>query len=107
MRQLARAAATTIANAFEIYQATFKAITRRARDRFAAQAWREAQADSVERLAIYGLVVADVVAGARILLGDAATQEPLWLAIKEVYAKLIAQRNDLELAETFFNSVIR
>lgn len=107
MRQLARAAATTIANAFETYQATFKTITRRARDRFAAQAWREAQTDSVERLAIYGLVVADVVAGARILLGDAATHEPLWLAIKEVYAKLIAQRNDLELAETFFNSVIR
>jgi isocitrate dehydrogenase kinase/phosphatase len=106
-RQLARAAATTIANAFETYHATFKAITRRAGARFAARDWHAAQADSVERLEVYSAVVAEVVAGARILLGAAAAYEPLWQAIKEVYAKLIAQRNDLELAETFFNSVIR
>lgn len=106
-RQLARATATTIANAFETYQTQFKAITRRAAMRFAARDWHAVQADSVERLEIYSMVIEDVVAGARILLGPDASHEPLWQAIKEVYAKLISRRNDLELAETFFNSVIR
>jgi isocitrate dehydrogenase kinase/phosphatase len=106
-RQLARAAATAIYGAFESYHASFRAVTQRARIRFAQRDWAGAQRDAVERLELYGVVVNEVVAGLRTLLGPAAAQRHVWHAIRDVYGALIAQRNDLELAETFYNSVTR
>ncbi len=41
------------------------------------------------------------------MLGDAVDDVELWLAIKHNYATLIARSLNLELAETFFNSVTR
>jgi isocitrate dehydrogenase kinase/phosphatase len=41
------------------------------------------------------------------LLGSLAEDRPTWTALREAYAAAIAQRGDLELAESFFNSFTR
>jgi isocitrate dehydrogenase kinase/phosphatase len=94
LRQLAWHGATAIHDAFDTYQTQFRAITQRARQRFECREWRHWQADSI-------------VAGVRTLLGGEALNKPLWRAIKLNYARLLSRRKDLELGETFYNSVAR
>ena len=43
----------------------------------------------------------------RSLLAAQSHEKTVWSAIKSVYSGWIAQRNDWELAETFFNSTTR
>lgn len=52
-------------------------------------------------------MVQRVVAGLRVMMGEQAHSTYVWTAIKEAYARLINQRKDVELAETFYNSVAR
>jgi isocitrate dehydrogenase kinase/phosphatase len=107
LRQLAWLAATAIHDAFDDYQAQFRAITRRAGERFARREWHHWQADSTERLELYEHVLSGVVAGVRTLLGPEALNKPLWRAIKLNYARLLGRRKDLEIGESFYNSVTR
>jgi isocitrate dehydrogenase kinase/phosphatase len=107
LRQLARAAATAILDAFDTYFYEFAAISGRARARFEERAWPAWQADSEERLALREAEIARLVAGLRSMLGEHARCAELWLAIKHSYAGMIARRSTAELAETFFNSVTR
>ncbi len=106
-RQLAWTAARTIHDAFDTYHDEFKAISRRARLRFEQREWANWQADAVERLELREQIVQRVVSGLHTLLGGEATNKQLWLAIKRQYARVIARRKDVELAETFYNSVTR
>lgn len=41
------------------------------------------------------------------ILNEKKSDRPIWKSIKADFSEMIAERNDLELAETFFNSVIR
>ncbi len=61
----------------------------------------------IERLALHGAVVQEVVAALGQTFGAAAQDEALWAAMKGAFATLMAGRGDLELAETFYNSVTR
>ncbi|MBK8049222.1 MAG: bifunctional isocitrate dehydrogenase kinase/phosphatase [Anaerolineales bacterium] len=99
--------AEVIHNAFDEYHVQFKAITRRARDRFEKREWRHWQADAVERLDLYEQVLQDTVVELRLALGPKTLDKELWHAIKHEYAVLISRRTDVELAETFYNSVTR
>ena len=47
------------------------------------------------------------MADSREFLGNRVSEQLVWVSIKAVYAKLIADRDDWALAETFFNSVAR
>lgn len=105
--RLANLAANAIYSAFVTYQETFTAITRRAPTRFAAQDWHGMQADAAERLDLYTHIVNDVVLEIRDLLADRVEQKLVWASMKAVYSGLIADRDDWELAETFYNSVTR
>ncbi len=99
--------AKRILDGFDEYSTRFKAINRRARRRFEERDWRGMQTDAVERLRLYTVVVDRAVRSIGQLLGP-RTGDPLaWVAIKAVYSGLISDRQDWELAETFYNSVTR
>jgi isocitrate dehydrogenase kinase/phosphatase len=106
-RRLATLGADAIHRAFGAYQAQFKAITQRAQIRFETCDWRGMQADAVERLDLYKVVVEQVVAGIRRLLGSRIHDKLVWGCMKAAYSGLLAGRDEWELAETFFNSVTR
>lgn len=107
IRQLAWSGATAIHDAFSDYHNEFKAITCRSKERFERREWQHWQADAIERLELYEDVIQRAVAGLRLTLGEEVHNKQLWYGIKHNYALLIGRRKDLELTETFYNSVTR
>ncbi len=101
------AVATAIHEAYDAYQSRFRAITRRASERFVRREWREAQRDASERIVLYKHRVDEVLAQTRAMLGDCVTDVATWEEIKWMHGALIAERADCEIAESFFNSVTR
>lgn len=97
----------SIEEAFNDYLTEFKAITQRAKARFERRDWRAAVADAAERLDLYGLVVDRLEAHVRDALGPQVSDRGVWAGMKPVYSRLIKDRPDCELAETFFNSITR
>lgn len=93
--------------AFDQYQLNFKTITSRARKRFETRDWHGMQADSTKRLEVYTTAVNQIVERIHELLEERTHSRPVWMAIKAVYSGLIDDRDDWEIAETFFNSVTR
>jgi isocitrate dehydrogenase kinase/phosphatase len=99
--------AAALVQAFADYNAEFRAITRRAPQRFEARDWRGSQRDAVERIELYNKCVNRAVAYMRDRLGEDATERALWSSIKRRFTELIDQLPDLEFDKTFFNSVTR
>lgn len=100
-------AATAIADAFDDYRARFADITRGVRDRFEWRDWHGTQDDAAARLALYRLHVVRALAEVRFELGPLATDVPTWEEVKWLHSALIVERDDCEIAETFFSSVTR
>ncbi|MGB8645889.1 MAG: bifunctional isocitrate dehydrogenase kinase/phosphatase [Anaerolineae bacterium] len=105
--RLANIGANAICDAFEDYQIKFHAITRRAQGRFERCDWRGMVADAAERLDLYTSVLGQIVADVCALLDGRVNDKLVWVSLKAVYSGLIAERDDWELAETWFNSVTR
>ncbi|NIR48886.1 bifunctional isocitrate dehydrogenase kinase/phosphatase, partial [Candidatus Saccharibacteria bacterium] len=105
--RLANLRANAIFNGFDNYQIQFKEITRRARSRFESRDWHGAQADAHQRLDLYKDIVDRVLTEIRELLEDRVSDKLIWTSMKAVYSGLITERDDWELAETFFNSITR
>ena len=63
--------------------------------------------DAVERLSVYGAALGDLVAECAALLGAGAHDSAVWRAMKREFSAAVAGRGDLEIAETFFNSLTR
>jgi isocitrate dehydrogenase kinase/phosphatase len=100
-------AATAIADAFDSYRSRFAEITRGVRDRFERRDWLGTQDDAAARLALYRVHVAQALAEVRVELGVLATDVPTWEEVKWLHAALIVDRDDCEIAETFFSSITR
>lgn len=64
-------------------------------------------ADSAERLDLRSKILARTVSAICELLGERVTEHSIWVGIKAVYSGLIADSDDWEIAETFYNSVTR
>ncbi len=105
--RLGNLGAHAIHAACDAFQHQFKAITRRARGRFARRDWHGMQTDAAERLDLYKQVVDQTVAEVHRLLDDRVVDKLVWVSMKAVYSGLIAERDDWEIAETFFNSITR
>ncbi len=105
--RLASVGARAICDAFEKHQETFQTITRRARAHFEKCDWRAMQNDATARLDLYTGAVTLLLGELRCLLESRTDDKAIWSSMKAVYSGLIASRDDLELAETFFNSVTR
>jgi isocitrate dehydrogenase kinase/phosphatase len=105
--RLGNIGAAIIFRAFDEYRQLFKIITRRAKSRFESRDWRGVQADSAERIDLYKKVVDKMMAELMELLDERADDKLIWAGIKAVYSGMITERDDWELAETFFNSATR
>jgi len=104
---LAHKIAGAIVAAFARYNSEYRAITRRAPERFENRDWLGVQADVVERLDLYSSMVNQSAAALRKQLGARAMDTGLWAAIKASYAGQIAALNDPEFLKTFFSSITR
>ncbi|OQY95383.1 MAG: bifunctional isocitrate dehydrogenase kinase/phosphatase [Chloroflexi bacterium UTCFX4] len=105
--RLANLGAIALRDSFEEYHHAFKAVTRRAKTRFEQSDWQGNLADSQERLELRAKVLARLVQTIHELLETRLRDYTVWVGIKAVYSGLIANRDDWEIAETFYNSVTR
>ncbi|MEZ4517746.1 MAG: bifunctional isocitrate dehydrogenase kinase/phosphatase [Chloroflexota bacterium] len=105
--RLANIGANTIHQAYITYRNQFQAITQRAAERFSRQDWSGMQNDASERLVLYRQIIDLAEAAIRDLLDDRQYDKFIWASMKAVYSGTIADHDDWELAETFFNSVTR
>jgi isocitrate dehydrogenase kinase/phosphatase len=103
---LARRAADTIGDAFVRYHAEFKAITNRAQERFEQRDWHALHRDAEERLDLYGLYVREAVESIEAQLGESTSDFDLLASIKGAYTRLICEREDFDIAQSFYNSVL-
>lgn len=105
--RLSNLGAQTIRVGFDNYHNEFKAITRAAKLRFEHCEWQGMLTDSGERLEIRNKILKETVSAIRKLLGERDDDHAVWVGIKAVYSGLLANRDDWEIAETFYNSVTR
>ncbi|MBK8010625.1 MAG: bifunctional isocitrate dehydrogenase kinase/phosphatase [Deltaproteobacteria bacterium] len=96
-----------ILDALDRYRAESRDIARSAKRWFEERAWEEARRGLAERLQLYGRVVKRLIVDLQEMLGDKALDKTLWHEVRACYSRAIAHRNDEEIAETFFNSVLR
>jgi isocitrate dehydrogenase kinase/phosphatase len=104
---LVESCAVELARAFAEYNAEFRAITRRAPQRFEESDWKGSQRDAVERIELYNRYVTRAVTAMHERLGDNVHERVLWSSIKRRFAELIEELPDKEFDKTFFNSVTR
>lgn len=107
INEFARLAARLTLDAFDAFDGQFRTITRRAQPRFEKQDWPGARRDASERLDLYEHVLDRIAAELESALGTQAREQTVWAAAKPHYGDLVAQRYDIDRAETFFNSVTR
>ena len=107
LSELASWGADTVVAAFDSYQEKFQSITGRARFRFGDRDWKGAQLDALERLDLRSGQVAEIVFRLRVRMGESSSDRRLWALMKPLYLARVARRPNMELAETFYNSVTR
>lgn len=99
--------AELILRAYRAYRWHFMRITLRAKSRFENRQWSDMQQDAVERLELYSRVVRKTTAKTLKLMGTDTRNKNPWSEIKRLYSGQTAADDDIELAETFFNSLTR
>jgi len=90
---------------FAEYRLNFQELTLYAQEYFESADWRAIQNLSVQRIDLYSDMVAEATAAITDSLGHQVYEPELWHQAKNYYTRLILQRTDPELAETFYNSV--
>ena len=90
---------------FAEYRLSFQEITLFAQEYFEAADWRAIQSLASERIDLYSEMVREASLAIIGSLEEKAYESDLWYQAKEYYTRLILQRTDPELAETFYNSV--
>ena len=99
--------AQAIVDAFVGYNADFRAVTRRAPQRFEARDWVGSQRDAVERIELYDHRVKQIIAALSERFGEGIRDRSLWIAAKQRFAAMIEPMPDNEFMKTFFSSASR
>ena len=99
--------AILIHDAFHTYRVNFVELTRRARRHFEERDWHGGHADAAARLALYRDQVDATLPLVRGALAEHSTDVATWQEVKWLYSALIAERDDCEIAESFYNSIAR
>ncbi len=107
IEQIAITNAETILSGFKTFRERFKEITRRAKNRFEVRNTYGFYNDANERLDLYTKSVIQIAKQLKENLVENAEKKEIWVGIKKNYTKGISRRGDLEIAETFFNSITR
>jgi isocitrate dehydrogenase kinase/phosphatase len=100
---LASVAAKLTLEAFDAFSASFKEITARASRRFADKDWVGGQNDASDRLDLYERALDRVADHLGEALGSGVREQATWAAARKPFAVLVANRYDVDRAETFFN----
>ena len=100
-------ASSLIERAYDDYQDQFMNITKRSGDRFNRRDWPGVYQDALDRLDLYTRMVKHTVNTLRSRLGNRLNEAAVGACMKTAYAEIIRSRDDVELAETFFNSIVR
>ena len=104
---IASSCARYIASAFAAYNDEFRAITRRAPQRFEERDWRNSQKDVVERIELYDHSVNSTITQVRLKLGDQVLDRQLWREVRRHFAEIVESLPDTEFHKTFFSSITR
>ncbi len=107
MPQRAQPLANRIFEGFLSYIERFNTYTRLAPLYFAQRNWQAMQLNHRQRLRLYKDVLFQLVKVFQQILATDSDNRAIWAAIRDEYQQLIEARPDVELAETFFNSVFR
>lgn len=107
MQGIIRKAAAEIRDSFDRFHVEFKIMTRHASLRFEFRDWQAIQSDNAERLDHYKKYVAATVDKTRQLLSDKINDHATWAELKKEFSRLVENRYDGPIVETFFNSVLR
>ena len=99
--------ADTVYAGYVEYIAAFQNLTRRAAANFTSRSWTSQDADAIKRLLVHTEIVQRTVAEVHPHLRTTPDRRGTWRTARTAYKRRITQRTDLELAETFFNSVTR
>ncbi len=99
--------ADTVYAGYVEYIAAFQNLTRRAATNFTTRSWTSQDADAIKRLLVHAEIVQRTVAEVHPHLRTTPDRRGTWRTARTAYKRRITQRTDLELAETFFNSVTR
>ncbi|EED30975.1 isocitrate dehydrogenase kinase/phosphatase [gamma proteobacterium NOR5-3] len=97
--------ARIILNGFESYFADYQNITLGARSRFENADWLGIHAATIQRIDLYKLKVNFVLDTVELVAGDELRNYDFWRDTRKIYAGLIRNHNNFEIAETFYNSV--
>jgi isocitrate dehydrogenase kinase/phosphatase len=107
MPQRAQHLADKIFEGFLTYIETFNTYTRLAPLYFAQRNWKATQLNHRQRLRLYKDLLFQLAKIFQQILGADSGDRTIWSLIRKEYQELIKERPDVELAETFFNSVFR
>lgn len=97
--------ARIILNGFESYFADYQNITLGARSRFENADWLGVHAATIQRIDLYKLKVNFVLDTVELVAGEELRNYEFWRDSRKIYAGLIRNHNNFEIAETFYNSV--
>lgn len=89
------------------YYHQFKRITKRAKIRFEHRDWPGHQQDVKDRIYLYRNMVGSTTENIRTFLDEEQTDQEFWKGVKSMYFDEIRNFNTRNIAETFFNSVVR
>lgn len=107
MPQRAQHLSDKIFEGFLTYIETFNTYTRLAPLYFAQRNWKATQLNHRQRLRLYKDLLFQLTKIFQQKLGADSGDRTIWKLIRKEYQELIKERPDVELAETFFNSVFR
>ncbi|MDG1276759.1 MAG: bifunctional isocitrate dehydrogenase kinase/phosphatase [Algoriphagus sp.] len=106
-QKLAIILAEKILKGFKSYMIFFNTYTSLAPVHFRDRNWLETQINHRQRLRLYKDLLIPLAMECMEILKQHATEPASWVYVKNHYSKLIAEMYNVELAETFFNSVVR
>lgn len=98
-------AASLILTGFGRYFQCFQLMTQAARGLFEKAQWAETQEISKQRIDLYKEIIIESAAELQEQAGPACETFAFWQTLKPVYHQQIAQLDNRELLETFYNSV--
>ncbi|MBL4685715.1 MAG: bifunctional isocitrate dehydrogenase kinase/phosphatase [Nannocystaceae bacterium] len=104
---LAEKLASIIHDGFDAFYAEFMRLTRGARASFDTAQWRQLHRQSQARIDLYQRYVSRTLAALEPITGEHPHDHALWKGAHRAYAVAIAERPDVEVAETFFNAITR
>jgi isocitrate dehydrogenase kinase/phosphatase len=99
--------AEKILQGFKTYMGFFDTYTKLAPTYFQKRNWIEIQLNHRQRLRLYKDLLVPLSEECKEILKQHATQPSSWVYVKNHYSRLIVGMYNVELAETFFNSVVR